>query len=103
MNRPQLIRYEKPKHIRDYPVGPCYSAGHLVTENSGWRTEKPVIEEDKCTGCFYCYLCCPEGVIFKKGRVIDIDYAFCKGCGVCARVCPKKSIKMKREREKDDE
>lgn len=42
MNRPELREYVKPKHIKDYPVGPCYTAGYLVTENSGWRTEKPL-------------------------------------------------------------
>ncbi|HHV30143.1 MAG TPA: 4Fe-4S binding protein, partial [Clostridium sp.] len=45
------------------------------------------------------YLCCPEGVIYKKDKLVDIDYAFCKGCGICARVCPKKAIKMIREGE----
>jgi len=33
----------------------------------------------------------------QKGKAVDIDYAFCKGCGICARVCPKKAIKMVRE------
>ncbi|GAE86789.1 4Fe-4S dicluster domain-containing protein [Acetivibrio straminisolvens] len=97
MNRPKLREYVKPKHIKDYPVGPCYTAGHLVTENADWRTEKPVVESTKCTGCFYCYLCCPEGVIYKEGKAVDIDYAFCKGCGICARVCPKKAVKMIRK------
>jgi len=60
MNRPELRQYVKPKHIKDYPVGPCYTAGYLVTENSGWRTEKPVVENAGCIGCFYCYLCCPK-------------------------------------------
>ncbi len=35
MNRPNLKKYVKPEHIKDYPVGPCYEAGHLVTENVG--------------------------------------------------------------------
>jgi pyruvate ferredoxin oxidoreductase delta subunit len=97
MNRPQLRKHVKPKHIKEYPIGPCHEAGYLVTENSGWRTEKPVIDTDKCTGCFYCYLCCPEGVILRKEKKIEIDYAFCKGCGICARVCTKKAVKMIKE------
>ncbi len=103
MIKPKLYKYVKPKHINDYPVGPCYKAGHLVTENSGWRTIKPVIKNDSCIGCYYCYLCCPEGVIYKKDKKVDIDYAFCKGCGICARVCPKKAIVMIREGAVKDE
>ncbi len=96
MNRPEVREYIRPKHIKDYPVGPCYMAGHLVTENAGWRTERPVLDENKCVGCYYCYLCCPEGVIYKKEKVVAIDYAFCKGCGICARICSKKAISMVR-------
>ncbi|MGB9247111.1 MAG: 4Fe-4S binding protein, partial [Methanoregula sp.] len=27
----------------------------------------------------------------------DPDYAYCKGCGMCAEECPKKAIAMKQE------
>ncbi|MDR0426973.1 MAG: 4Fe-4S binding protein [Dysgonamonadaceae bacterium] len=101
MNRPRLKKYIKPEHIKDYPVGPSFEAGFLTSENSGWRTEKPVVNNSRCTACRQCYLCCPEGVIFKKDEVIDIDYSFCKGCGICARVCPKKAIIMRQEKENE--
>lgn len=97
MNRPSITEYKTPVHISEYPVGPCYQAGHLVTDNAGWRTEKPILDKENCTGCFYCYLCCPEGVIFKLDGKIEIDYSFCKGCGICARVCKSEAIVMIRE------
>jgi pyruvate ferredoxin oxidoreductase delta subunit len=97
MNRPVVQKYTKPKHINDYPKGPCNTAGYLVTENAGWRTEKPVVDDNLCIGCFYCYLCCPEGVIFKNKNKIDVDYSFCKGCGICAKVCKRRAIQMIRE------
>ncbi|HPA59794.1 MAG TPA: 4Fe-4S binding protein [Synergistales bacterium] len=28
-----------------------------------------------------------------------MDYFFCKGCGTCAAVCPKKAIEMRPESE----
>lgn len=93
-NRPAVRNFPQPKHIKDYPTGPCFDAGYLVTTNAGWRTEKPLIDENKCIGCFLCYLYCPEGVIFKKDKTVDIDYDFCKGCGICASECPKQAITM---------
>ncbi|MHA1208234.1 MAG: 4Fe-4S binding protein [Candidatus Freyarchaeota archaeon] len=28
-----------------------------------------------------------------------IDYTYCKGCGVCVAVCPRKSMRLVREKE----
>jgi pyruvate ferredoxin oxidoreductase delta subunit len=42
---------------------------------------------------------CPELCITRdpgSGR-IEIDLAYCKGCGICAFVCPKGVIRMERE------
>lgn len=97
MIKPSLRKFKRPEHISGYPTGPCYDAGHLVSVNAGWRTEKPQIDTEKCSGCHYCYLCCPEGVIYKDGDKIGIDFDFCKGCGICARVCKRKAILMVRE------
>ena len=97
MSRPQAKKFIRPQHINDYPVGPSFDAGFLTSVNSGWRTEKPIANENTCIGCWQCYLCCPDGVIFKSGKVIDIDYDFCKGCGICARICPKQAIVMTKE------
>lgn len=99
MNRPKIQAYQNPKHIKDYPVGPSYHAGLLTSVNAGWRSYRPVVDEDKCVGCWQCYLSCPDGTVFKSGRVVDIDYDFCKGCGVCANVCSKEAISMIREDE----
>ncbi|KAE9636177.1 MAG: pyruvate ferredoxin/flavodoxin oxidoreductase, delta subunit [Defluviitaleaceae bacterium] len=99
MNKPQLMHYEKPKHIKDYPCGPAAPAGTLVVKNAGWRTRKPIVHKEKCTGCCLCYLYCPEGTIFKENKKVGIDYDFCKGCGICARACTHKAIEMIKEGE----
>jgi len=31
--------------------------------------------------------------------VIGIDYEHCKGCGICARECPRKAVSMVEEAE----
>jgi pyruvate ferredoxin oxidoreductase delta subunit len=45
-----------------------------------------------------CQKVCPEGCIYKDPEgFFDPDYAFCKGCGLCAQECPKDAIEMKQE------
>jgi pyruvate ferredoxin oxidoreductase delta subunit len=59
-----------------------------------WRTFRPVYDESKCVKCLLCWLYCPEGVIYVEGDRISIDYEYCKGCGICAKVCNKNAIEM---------
>ena len=91
------LREVKPFTFEDYPEGTSYEAGFLVTKNAGWRNQKPVINEKKCTGCLQCYLYCPDGVIFQKGKIVDIDYDFCKGCGICKNICKINAVEMEAE------
>ena len=78
----------------------CFTAGHLTSVNAGWRSLRPVIDPVQCTLCLNCYMCCPDGTIFKVrdddgvAGGLAIDYDFCKGCGVCAKVCPVPCIVM---------
>jgi pyruvate ferredoxin oxidoreductase delta subunit len=65
-----------------------------------WRTERPVMDHSKCVAvksgkmaCMQCWVYCPETVISKTVPItIDLDY--CKGCGICAEVCPSGAITM---------
>ena len=67
------------------------SAGKTGT----WRTQKPVVNLEKCTGCLLCWLYCPENTIIKlENGKVSIDYEYCKGCGVCATACPFDAIEM---------
>ena len=95
--KPTLREYKKPEKLSDYPEATCFEAGHLVTKNAGWRNVRPVINDEKCVGCYQCYMYCPDGVIFKRNDKVDIDYDFCKGCGICAKTCKLKAITMKEE------
>jgi len=34
---------------------------------------------------------CPDSsIVVEDGKMIDIDLVHCKGCGICAEVCPPK-------------
>ena len=97
MNRPKMKVFIEPSKTSDYPMGSTCDSNHITSINSGWRTYKPVINQEKCTKCLRCFLVCPDGVIDKSGEQLEIDYDFCKGCGVCAYECKLKAIDMVKE------
>lgn len=92
------LRDNVPATLWDIPDATAYEAGYLVTKNAGWRNIRPVIELDKCVGCLQCYLYCPDGVILKKEGKVEIDYDFCKGCGICKKMCRFGAITMEVEK-----
>ena len=89
-----------PQNLEDIPEATAYEAGYLVTKNAGWRNVRPVIDNIKCVGCLQCYLYCPDGVIFQDDNKVDVDYNFCKGCGICVKACPFTAISIRMEAEK---
>jgi pyruvate ferredoxin oxidoreductase delta subunit len=65
-----------------------------------WRSHRPVINRQACSGkdtCLLCWLYCPDGVISREFP-LEIDLEYCKGSGVCAEECPRKAITMVDER-----
>jgi 2-oxoacid:acceptor oxidoreductase delta subunit (pyruvate/2-ketoisovalerate family) len=51
-----------------------------------------------CFGCDNCYGVCPDNAIIKLGDgSYEIDYDYCKGCGLCAAECPCGAIEMRPE------
>lgn len=60
-----------------------------------WRTERPVVDNEKCVRCYLCEIYCPVNVIRVEPETgVSINYEYCKGCGVCADVCPVDAIKF---------
>ena len=86
--------------INDYhfKIGFVVEAGTSHSNQTGsWRTAtKPKFFQKACIACDFCFLGCPEGIIYRK--ITDVkremrntywaDYRYCKGCGICAEVCP---------------
>jgi len=77
---------------RDVPEG-----GHVLEpgtsaeyETGSWRSQRPKFDPSICIQCMSCWLFCPDMSIKldADGKVAGVDYRFCKGCGLCARVCP---------------
>ncbi len=63
----------------------------------GWRALRPVTIEGKCNSCDLCWLYCPDSCI-ERGT-IEIDYTYCKGCGICVEECHRGALVMEREGE----
>lgn len=61
-----------------------------------WRPHLPVIDEAKCT-CEFCVTpgFCPDGVISWTDGHYDVNYEYCKGCGICAAVCVHGAVTMR--------
>ena len=114
---------EKLKNYKEIPIGgKILEAGNSRKYKTGdWRTFRPVHDPEKCTNCMICWMLCPDSCI-KVGKVDNpnkgkkgvndnpklgnfggFDYDHCKGCGICANVCPTKAIEMKEENEFKDE
>ncbi len=83
----------KLKGWRDIPIGGMIlKAGNAVEYRTGdWRAFRPVRGEADCTDCFQCWLFCPDSSILvdaDRGEMTGFDLEHCKGCGICAAVCP---------------
>ncbi|MCD6106547.1 MAG: 4Fe-4S binding protein [Thermoplasmata archaeon] len=101
--------------VKKVTVGAVVPWPGSTAENKtgSWRTLKPVIHHEKCIRCAICWMYCPEPAILKvdpdkypapegkpaiaKLPAVEIDYDYCKGCGICAEECPVNAIEMVEE------
>jgi 2-oxoacid:acceptor oxidoreductase delta subunit (pyruvate/2-ketoisovalerate family) len=77
---------EKPRagHVLDPGNTDAYDTG-------SWGTFKPVHDSEKCISCLLCWVMCPDSAILvEDGKIAGYDLMHCKGCGICAEICPKK-------------
>lgn len=86
------VLVSKPIHGR-LPLSTPYTG---VAGRTGlWRTEKPVVDNDKCRVCYLCEIYCPVNVVrVEPDAKVSINYDYCKGCGICEEICPSGAIKM---------
>ena len=82
--------------------------GNIVTEpgsastycTGDWRSNRPILDMEKCNKCGLCWLYCPEPAWdLRDDGYFDLNLYYCKGCGICAVECPRDAIKMVEEEE----
>lgn len=74
-----------------------YGGGAEKFETGDWRSVTPTVDKSICTDCMTCWIYCPDNsVIVKDKKMAGFKLTHCKGCGICAKMCPKKAITMKR-------
>lgn len=50
-----------------------------------------------CNQCDNCWVFCPDAAIVRVNGSYEVNYDFCKGCGVCAEECPRNVISLVEE------
>jgi NADPH-dependent glutamate synthase beta subunit-like oxidoreductase len=102
---PQLhtLYFEHSKRVEMGKLGKNKALKDFSEVNLGFTSEEAKISALRCFSCGtcnYCYNCyffCPEGVVSLDPQhgIRTVDLEHCKGCGTCAKVCPRSGVLMK--------
>jgi 2-oxoacid:acceptor oxidoreductase delta subunit (pyruvate/2-ketoisovalerate family) len=69
----------------------------------GLSLEEGQLEAERCFSCGVCNQCdncityCPDVAISRHDDEYEVDYDYCKGCGICAQECPRWVISLVEE------
>ena len=76
-----------------------YATSNSPQRHTGsWRQFRPVLQPEKCTRCWLCFVWCPEAAIsLAPDELPVVDYDVCKGCLLCAHECPTHAFRVEKE------
>lgn len=113
--RPELATFDKlnPWYYSDAPKTVRPMLDRVRRQSTfdevvkGLDESNALFEARRCLSCGNCFVCdncygvCPDNAVIKLpgGGAYDyeVDYDFCKGCGICAEECPCGAIQMEPE------
>lgn len=65
-----------------------------ISAKGGIKEAKRCFSCGDCTHCDNCVTFCPDICISKRNEHYEIDYDYCKGCGICYEECPCSHISL---------
>ena len=70
-----------------------------LTERSAPKEAERCFSCGTCNECENCYVFCPDASVIKTEEILShqVDYDFCKGCGICLSECPRGVISLNEE------
>ena len=86
------------KALEDMPITAISFLTTEGNETGEWRSQKPLLDSEKCNRCGLCWMYCPDNAMRPDGDSYKISYKYCKGCGICATECPKGAISLVNEK-----
>jgi NADPH-dependent glutamate synthase beta subunit-like oxidoreductase len=99
----RTLYFDKSQRAKMRKLGRNKRRHAFLEVNLGIDAERAAFSASRCYSCGTCNACyscsylCPEGVVSidPEQRTRTVDYAHCKGCGICARSCPRNAVEMK--------
>jgi pyruvate ferredoxin oxidoreductase gamma subunit len=76
-----------------------YARANSPERHTGsWRQWRPVLQRERCSRCWVCFVRCPDAAItLDPEHYPVVDYAVCKGCLVCVHDCPTHAFDVVKE------
>ena len=86
--RPELERVRRQTNFEEVVGG--------LTEDNALFEARRCLSCGNCFECDNCFGVCPDNAVIKlgAGKRYEIDYDYCKGCGICVAECPCGAIEM---------
>jgi 2-oxoacid:acceptor oxidoreductase delta subunit (pyruvate/2-ketoisovalerate family) len=98
------IKVPKDREVPFGAITPAPVKQQDLFMTSNWRIVRPVIDHEKCTRCFTCYIACPDSCwsYDEKAEKMEWNWKFCKGCQICIHECPADALKAVPELDFED-
>ncbi|MBE9548436.1 MAG: 2-oxoacid:acceptor oxidoreductase family protein [Proteobacteria bacterium] len=96
----RLDHFARAQADTEQTIDPMQAVKNFNQVNNGLRSKQELhrcFSCGHCTECDTCLVYCPEGIIRRltdEGTPYEVDYSYCKGCGICVEECPRSAMEM---------